>query len=97
MTVAPANPAVVYVPVYDVADIYGPWLYRAYPPFLFPYPVGFAFAPGYYIGFGWGIDVAAYGPFWGWGSVDWGGHSIIVDPARYAAVSGQRAAFVGNV
>jgi hypothetical protein len=97
VTVAPANPAVVYVPVYDAEAIYGPWQYPAYPPFLFPMPVGFAFAPGYYIGFGWGIDVAAYGPLWGWGNLDWDRHGIILDPVRYSAIAGGRAAFAGNV
>ena len=96
VTVAPANPEVVHVPVYAPA-IYGPWLYPAYPPFLFPLPVGFAFAPGSLIGFGWGVNVAFYGPLWGWGSLDWGRHGIIVDPVRFAAISGRQAGFAGGI
>ena len=96
VTVAPANPQIVYAPVYTPA-IYGPWLYPAYPPFLFPLPVGFAYAPGSFIGFGWGVNVAFYGPLWGWSSLDWGTHGIIVDPLRYAAISGGHVAFAGGV
>jgi hypothetical protein len=96
VSVAPANPQVVYAPVYAPA-IYGPWQYAAYPPFLFPLPVGFAFAPGSFIGFGWGVNVGYYGPLWGWASLNWGGHNIIVDPGRYGAVSGGHAAFAGGV
>jgi hypothetical protein len=95
VTVAPASPQIVYAPVYAPA-IYGPWRYPAYPPFLFPLPVGFAFAPGSFIGFGWGVNVGYYGPLWGWASLNWGGHNIIVDPVRYGAVSGGHAAFAGG-
>jgi hypothetical protein len=96
VTVAPANPAVVYCPVYDSAVIYGRWLYPAHPPYLFPLPVGFAFAPGYFIGYGVGVKIAYYGPLWGWGSVNWGGRSIIVDPVRYGAISGGHARFASG-
>src|SRR5260370_40098139 len=48
------------------------------------------------MGFGGGIEVAAYGPIWGWGNVDWAGRRIIVDPALYAAVGGG-AILAGNV
>ena len=32
ITISPANPEVVYVPVYNPAVVYGAWLYPAYPP-----------------------------------------------------------------
>ena len=96
ITVAPANPEVVYCPVYDSAAIYGRWRYPAYPPYLFPLPVGFAFAPGYFIGYGFGVNVAYYGPLWGWSSVNWSGRSVIVDPVRYGAISGGRAGFASG-
>ncbi len=97
VTVAPANPQVVYAPVYDAAAIYGPWLYPAYPPFLFPYPVGFAFAPGFFIGFGFGVDVAFYGPLWGWGNFNWGGRNIFVNSVKFNVLSGGHTAFAGGV
>lgn len=65
VVIQPANPQVVYVPVYDPEVIYG------YPVGLWPgfYPWwGF---PGPYIGFGIGFDI---GPFFGfgWGWPFWG-------------------------
>jgi hypothetical protein len=61
--IQPANPAVVYVPVYDPEYIWGPPVYGYYPPLYYPY-YGFGFGTGIYIGgffggLGWGG--------WGWG------------------------------
>ncbi len=86
--VAPARPSIVYVPVYDPYLVYGPWPYPLYPPIVFPVPVGFAFAPGFFIGFGGGVNVAYYGPLWGWSSINWSGRSIIVDPTGVGIVAG---------
>ena len=38
ITVEPANPNVVYVPVYDPTVVYGPWPYPDYPPYYFAQP-----------------------------------------------------------
>jgi uncharacterized protein DUF3300 len=68
IAIYPANPAVVYVPVYD------PWAVWGYP--LVPYP-GFWYYPGpgiYWsglIGFGFGINIGWWGG-WGWGWNNWG-------------------------
>jgi Protein of unknown function (DUF3300) len=91
-----ANPRVVCVPVYHSTEVYGAWPYPLYPPVDFPPPVGFVFAPGLSIGFGGAIELAAYGPIWGWGDVDWAGRRIVVDPALYAAIGGG-AILAGNV
>jgi hypothetical protein len=40
ITVEPANPNVVYVPIYDPTVVYGAWPYPDYPPYYFP-PSGF--------------------------------------------------------
>ena len=69
VVVAPANPAVVYVPVYD------PWAVWGYP--FTPYP-GFWYYPspgiywgGFLVGFGFGINIGWWGG-WGWGWHNWG-------------------------
>ena len=55
--IEPANPEVVYVPVYDPFYVYGPWWYPAYPPYYWYYPSGFyggasiSFGPGIFFGF----------------------------------------------
>jgi hypothetical protein len=63
IVIAPANPEVVYVPVYDPAYIWGPPVWGYYPPLYYP-AFGFGWGPGIYIGgffggLGWGG--------WGWG------------------------------
>jgi hypothetical protein len=44
ISILPAEPQVVCPPVYTPA-VYGVWPFPAYPPYYFPVPVGFAFAP----------------------------------------------------
>jgi hypothetical protein len=76
--IEPAQPEVVYVPVYDPTVIYGPWWYPAFPPFFFPPPPGLIFVRGF--GF-WGVTV---GRAWGyaWGRWDWHHHYINVNINR---------------
>jgi hypothetical protein len=67
--IAPVDPDVVYVPVYDPQVAYGNWAYADYPPDQFYLP-GFAF--GSFIGF------AIVGPLWGWHHWDWRHHRLDV-------------------
>ena len=79
--VEPANPQVVYVPVYDPRWVYGPWWWPAYPPYVYyPYRPGVVIAPGF-IWFGMGFVVGAY---WSsaWGYWDWPHHHVIVHTNR---------------
>jgi hypothetical protein len=72
--IAPADPQVVYVPVYSPEYIWGPPVWGYYPPLWYPaYGYGFGFGPGIYIGgffggLGWGG--------WGWGCNWFGGFGI---------------------
>src|SRR5262249_2889878 len=95
ISILPAEPQVVCVPYYTPA-VYGSWAYPAYPPYYFPVPVGFAFAPGFWIGFGPPIELAVFGPFWGWARIGWGLRYIAVETARLASVSGGAVWFSGN-
>jgi hypothetical protein len=65
--IAPANPATVYVPVYD------PWAYWGIPPYpgFYYYPPPGIFFGGFGIGFGIGIGIGLWGG-WGWGWGHWG-------------------------
>jgi hypothetical protein len=96
ISVLPAEPQAVCVPVYS-PGVYGTWPYPAYPPFSFPIPAGFVYEPGFWIGFGPPVVLASFGPFWGWGWVDWGHRAIAVDPTRFMLASGGGASFSGNV
>jgi hypothetical protein len=80
--VEPADPRVVYVPVYDPWWVYGPWWWPYYPPYVFyPYPYPAAvYYPGY-IGFSVGFVVGAY---WGnWGYCNWPYRTVYVNPYYY--------------
>lgn len=76
--IEPANPEIVYVPVYDPYYVYGPWSYPAYPPYYWYYPPGvyggvsISFGPGIYYG---------YSSFsWVW--FDWPVHRVHIDINR---------------
>jgi hypothetical protein len=75
IVIEPANPQVVYVPVYNPAYVYGVWPYPAYPPVYFPpppaYSVGAAWLGGLAFGIGIGVGMSFFGG-WHWGG-GWGG------------------------
>jgi hypothetical protein len=83
VAIEPADPDVIYVPVYNPAWIWGPPLWYPYPGWYWP-PYGF-YGPGVYFGWGLGINMGFYfgGGWHGWGGwgwhPGWGNHSIIVN------------------
>ena len=86
ISIMPSDTNLVCIPVYNPRVVYGSWRWADYPPDYFPIPPDFAFEPGYAVGFWPVIELAAYGPLWGWGSFDWGHGEIGIDRARYAAL-----------
>jgi hypothetical protein len=76
--IEPADPEVVYVPVYNPLYVYGPWWYPEYPPYYWYYP-GPIIATGI-IGFGFGVGLG-FG-FFSWCGFDWDHHFIRVDIDR---------------
>ncbi len=84
IVIEPANPDVVYVPVYDPNVAYGPWPYPDYPPYYFPdfFPAA-AIGP---LGFGW-IEVVIVTPLWRWNRCDWRRHRIDIDANRFNALN----------
>jgi hypothetical protein len=65
--IQPADPQVIYVPVYQPYYVWGPPVWGAYPPLWYPPGFGFGF------GFGPGIYIGAFFPGWlGWGGWGWG-------------------------
>ncbi len=77
--IEPANPQVIYVPVYNPVVVYGPWWYPAYPPYYY-YPPGyvattaaFSFAVGVAVGAAWG---------YAWGGCNWRGGDVDINVNR---------------
>ena len=90
ISIEPVAAQQVVVPVYSPSVAYGEWLYPGYPPYFFPVPAGFVFAPGLAIGWYPPIYLTAFDPFWYWGWFNWGGGYIAVDPGRFALIGGPR-------
>ena len=85
--IEPAQPDVVYVPVYDPYVVYGPWWVPAYRPwFWYPPPIyGYPpRPPGVSIGIFWGIGWGITASHWGWAMPVWhrGGSSIHITITR---------------
>ncbi|NTW98565.1 MAG: DUF3300 domain-containing protein [Geobacteraceae bacterium] len=76
--IEPANPEVIYVPVYDPAYVYGPWWYPAYPPYYWYYPPGVY--SSVYIGFGPGVFFGLNAFSWAW--FDWPVRRVHIDINR---------------
>jgi hypothetical protein len=81
--IEPADPDVMYVPLYDPDWIWGPSLWYPYPRWY--WPPRSILGGGLYFGFGGGINVGLYfGAGWrGWGGwgwhPGWGDHRVIVN------------------
>jgi hypothetical protein len=93
--IEPANPALVYVPVYNPALVFGRWAYVDYP------PVYFAPEPGFFVGdvgpgIGFSVGFGVVGPLWGWGHPSWGGGTVVVNNAYYSRISYNHASFAGG-
>ncbi len=71
--IEPADPQVVYVPVYNPTVVYGPWWYPAYPPVV-AYPPGYVATAGL-VGFtaGFFAGAACFGAF------NWGGGDVVIN------------------
>ncbi|WP_052719555.1 DUF3300 domain-containing protein [Paraburkholderia fungorum] len=92
ITIEPAMPDVVYVPVYNPELIYGVWPYPGFPPYYFPGYFDGVIVSG--IGFGW-IGVTVVAPLWGWCRWDWPRHHIDVDRGRFGELNGHHVPTTG--
>ncbi|HEV2188180.1 MAG TPA: DUF3300 domain-containing protein [Stellaceae bacterium] len=96
IVILPSEPKVVCIPVYNPRYVYGAWWEPDYPPIMFPVPVGFVYEPGFWIGFEPPIEVAVFGPLWGWGWFDWGGGRVVVDNVALGRLDPSQAAFANG-
>jgi len=87
IAIQPANPQVVYVPVYNPTVVYGTWAYPAYPPIYIPPPPGFYIGPAIVSGIGFSIGFGIVDLLWGWDTWDWGHHALHVDYNRYNTIN----------
>ncbi len=92
IVIEPAQPNVVYVPVYNPTVVYGTWAYPAYPPVYLPPPPGYAVGAAIFAGFAFGAAVAINNSLWGWARPHWGyggygGGYVNVNVNRYNTIN----------
>ena len=85
--IEPAQPQVVYVPVYNPTVVYGPWPYTAYPPYYWPTP-GYAFGNALVSGIAFGTGIAITNAIWG--GFDWGRRDVDINVNRYNNINVNR-------
>jgi hypothetical protein len=80
ITIAPANPQIVYIPTYDPAVAYGSWWWPSYPPY---YPIYWGPPRGAVMvdGFFWGVGIAAGLALWG--GFNWRRHDVDIHVGHY--------------
>ena len=64
--IAPANPQVVFVPIFNPVHVFGPWWHPLFPPFFFPPPPvwGFGWNP-VATAIWWGVGIGVTNALWG--------------------------------
>jgi uncharacterized membrane protein YgcG len=77
ITIEPADPKQVAVPLIDPTRAYGAWPDPAYPPISLLDADGAAVA-----GLAYAPALAIVDPLWGWDTIDWSGGTIIIDHPR---------------
>ena len=87
ITIQPASPTVIYVPVYNPAVVYGAWPYPDYPPIYLPPPPGFYLGPPVFAGITFSIGFGIIRAFWGWDDWDWDHRRLHVDANRYNVIN----------
>jgi hypothetical protein len=86
IVIEPANPELIYPPVYSPAGVYGPWPYPDYPPFdIYPPEPDFGLSAPFGIGFGVGFVVVR--PLSRWCAFDWHQRQIRLDVDRFNALN----------
>lgn len=91
ITIEPAAPQMVYMPIYNPGAVYGAWPYPE-PPDELPPPPGYIFG----LGIGFGIGYAIVDTLWGWESWDWGRREIRIDRDRYDRIAGDHGRAAGT-
>jgi len=83
ITIVPANPRVVFVPISNPLWAFGPWWHPRFPPFFFPPPPrwGWGWNSVIHSGFWWGVGIGVSNALWG--GVDWRRRDVNINVNRW--------------
>ncbi|HXE16106.1 MAG TPA: DUF3300 domain-containing protein [Stellaceae bacterium] len=88
VVIAAADPAMVYVPVYNPALVYGAWAYPDFPPVFIEPPRGFEVSGAdIETGIGFSVGFGVLAPLWNWAHLNWATGAIAVDTAAYSRIN----------
>lgn len=88
IAIATADPAMVYVPVYNPALVYGAWAYADFPPVFIEPPPGFEVSGAdIETGIGFSVGFGVLAPLWNWAHLDWATGAIAVDTVAYNRIN----------
>lgn len=90
ITIAPAQPDQVAVPVYNPSVVYGSWPYPANPPVYYPPPPAYGVGTALLTGMAFVGTVAVASSLWGWAGAGWGNGSVNVDVDRVNNINANR-------
>ena len=87
IVIAPANPQVVFVPIFNPLWAFGPWWHPAFPPFFFPPPPrwGWGWSSAARVGFWWGAGIGVSNALWG--GVDWRRRDVNINVNRWNTIN----------
>jgi hypothetical protein len=97
IAIEPANPQVVYVPVYNPTIVYGVWPYPVYQPVYIPPPFGYVPDSAFIGGFAFATGVVVVGSLFGFARPRWHHREVHIDTDRFNRINVNRTATQSEV
>jgi Protein of unknown function (DUF3300) len=97
ISIEPANPQVVYVPVYNPTIVYGVWPYPVYQPVYIPPPFGYVPDSAYLGGFAFATGVVVVGSLFGFAKPRWRHREVFIDKDRFNHINVNRVGMQSEV
>ncbi|HEY5209309.1 MAG TPA: DUF3300 domain-containing protein [Stellaceae bacterium] len=88
LAIMPADPSMIYIPVYNPALVYGAWADPNFPPKFIEPPPGFRVSGAdLETGIGFSVGFGVIAPLSGWAHPDWAAGTVTIDTAAYNRIN----------